>query len=419
MTDLIKVFSFTGLSTLVKMLTSYVTIKVVASVVGPGGIALIGQLQNLVGIMTALGGGGINNGVVKYVAEHKDDETLLDKYIQIGLRITIIFSLILGAFLILAAEYFSIQLLLDDKYSYVFTCLGINLILISLNNYFVSILNGFKEFKKFVTLNIITSIVGLFFTVCLVYIYKLEGALLSLVTYQSIIILITYLFVRKTPWFKRTKLWGAWNRVIVKRYLSYSLMAVVSALTLPLAQLFIRSEIINNLSLTDAGYWEAMNRVSALYLMFITTSFTVYYLPILSEIQDKLMLRREIFKIYKIITPVIIVSLIFIYYTKDFVITLLFSDEFRPMLGLFFWQLLGDFFKIMSWILAFIMVAKSMTKVYIVTEVVFSLLFVVLAMKFMYHFGLLGITQAYCLNYFLYLGIMVIIFRKLLLGKSL
>src|SRR5690606_9299370 len=141
-------------------------------------------------------------------------------------------------------------------------------------------------------------------------------------------------------------------------------------------------------------------RVSALYLMFITTSFTVYYLPILSEIQDKLMLRREIFKIYKIITPVIIVSLIFIYYTKDFVITLLFSDEFRPMLGLFFWQLLGDFFKIMSWILAFIMVAKSMTKVYIVTEVVFSLLFVVLAMKFMYHFGLLGITQAYCLNYF-------------------
>jgi PST family polysaccharide transporter len=40
--DLIKVFSFTGLSTLVKLITSYVTVKVVASSIGPSGIALVG-----------------------------------------------------------------------------------------------------------------------------------------------------------------------------------------------------------------------------------------------------------------------------------------------------------------------------------------------------------------------------------------
>ena len=69
--DLVKVFSFTGLSTLVKLITSYVTVKVVASIIGPSGIALIGQLQNFVAIITTVGAGGINNGVVKYVSEYK------------------------------------------------------------------------------------------------------------------------------------------------------------------------------------------------------------------------------------------------------------------------------------------------------------------------------------------------------------
>ena len=32
--------------------------------------------------------------------------------------------------------------------------------------------------------------------------------------------------------------------------------------------------------------------------------------------------------------------------------------------------IIGDFFKIMSWLLAFVMVAKSMTKMYIITEII-------------------------------------------------
>ena len=79
-TDLIKVFSLTGLSTVIKLLTSYITVKVVAALVGPGGIALIGQLQNFTAIFTTLGSGGINNGVIRYVSEYKSDEPSLKKW---------------------------------------------------------------------------------------------------------------------------------------------------------------------------------------------------------------------------------------------------------------------------------------------------------------------------------------------------
>lgn len=417
--DLIKVFSFTGLSTLVKLITSYVTVKVVASIIGPSGIALVGQLQNFINILTTLGGGGINNGVVKYVSEYKDDEDELQKYLRNGLKITIYLSFFVGILLIVTSQYLGKWILLDNKYSYIFVFFGVCLFLLSLNNYFLSILNGFKEFRRFVILNIITSIIGLIFTVSLVLMYHIKGALIATVSYQSVVLFFTIFYLRRSPWFKINILWGQWNKDIVKKYLSYSLMALVSAATLPVSQLIVRGFIIKNFSMDAAGYWEGMNRISALYLMFITTSFSVYYLPRLSEIKEKHLLKREIVKVYKIITPIISGSLLLIFLLKDLLITFLFSKEFYPMIDFFLWQLIGDFFKIMSWILAFIMVAKSMTKLYIITEIIFSLLFVGLSVLFINYFGVIGVTQAYCLNYFLYFLTMAFIFRKLLFNKIL
>ena len=58
------------------------------------------------------------------------------------------------------------------------------------------------------------------------------------------------------------------------------------------------------------------------------------------------------------------------------------------------------------------MLAKAMTKVFIYTEIGFSVLFVVLSIYFINTFGLIGITYAFSLNYFLYLVVMIFIFRK-------
>lgn len=412
--DLIKVFSITGLSTLVKLLTSYITVKVVASVIGPGGIALIGQLQNFTAIFTTLGAGGINNGVVKYVSEYRDDETMLHNYLRNGFKITIFLSLFFGLVLMTFSGYLTKWILLDERFSFVFILFGLTLTLLSVNNFFLSVLNGFKDYKRFVTINIITSLAGLAFSVILVLLFGLVGALTATVSYQSIVLFITLFYLRKSPWYSRTILWGRNNKETVRRYFSYSLMAVVSAATVPVSQLVVRGVLIDHYAIETAGYWEGMNRISGLYLLFFTTTFSIYYLPKLSEIKDTQKLRDEIVNVYKILVPVISGSLFLIYLLKDFLITLLFTKEFHPMKDLFLWQLGGDFFKIMSWILAFVMVAKSMVKLYIITEIMFAIIFVGLSMIFISYFGVIGATHSYCLTYFLYFVAMAVIFRKLI-----
>lgn len=417
--DIVKVFSFNAISTLVRMLTGLISVKVVASIIGPCGIALLGQLNNFSTILLGVANGGINSGITKYVAEYKEDESAIKKILSNALQITLFFTFIVSLGLIILHNQLSRLVMLSDEYGYVFLIFGFTIFLYTLNILLISILNGYKEFKRYVIVNISGTIVGLLFTICFVFSMGLKGALISAVSYQSVVFFVTFWICRKAPWLSVIYYRERLDRKILRRFLNYSAMTLVSLSVVPVSQMLLRGYVISEISMTEAGWWEAMNRISNVYLMVITTSFSIYYLPRLSEIKEISELRYEIFKCYKVIIPILLSGLTLVYLLRHFVVMILFSPDFYPMESLFIWQLLGDFFKISSWLLAFLMVAKSMTKTFIATEVVFSGLFVVLGYLFMNLNGVVGITQAYFVNYVIYTVCMVVIFRKIIVYRVL
>ena len=417
--DIVKVFSFNAISTLVRMLTGLISVKVVASIIGPCGIALLGQLNNFSTILLGVANGGINSGITKYVAEYKEDESAIKKILSNALQITLFFTFIVSLGLIILHNQLSRLVMLSDEYGYVFLIFGFTIFLYTLNTLLISILNGYKEFKRYVIVNISGTIVGLLFTICFVFSMGLKGALISAVSYQSVVFFITFWICRKAPWLSVIYYRERLDRKMLRRFLNYSAMTLVSLSVVPVSQMLLRGYVISEISMTEAGWWEAMNRISNVYLMVITTSFSIYYLPRLSEIKEISELRYEIFKCYKVIIPILLSGLTLVYLLRHFVVMILLSPDFYPMESLFIWQLLGDFFKISSWLLAFLMVAKSMTKTFIATEVVFSGLFVVLGYLFMNLNGVVGITQAYFVNYVIYTVCMVVIFRKIIVYRVL
>ena len=417
--DIVKVFSFNAISTLVRMLTGLISVKVVASIIGPCGIALLGQLNNFSTILLGVANGGINSGITKYVAEYKEDESAIKKILSNALQITLFFTFIVSLGLIILHNQLSRLVMLSDEYGYVFLIFGFTIFLYTLNTLLISILNGYKEFKRYVIVNISGTIVGLLFTICFVFSMGLKGALISAVSYQSVVFFITFWICRKAPWLSVIYYRERLDRKMLRRFLNYSAMTLVSLSVVPVSQMLLRGYVISEISMTEAGWWEAMNRISNVYLMVITTSFSIYYLPRLSEIKEISELRYEIFKCYKVIIPILLSGLTLVSLLRHFVVMILFSPDFYPMESLFIWQLLGDFFKISSWLLAFLMVAKSMTKTFIATEVVFSGLFVVLGYLFMNLNGVVGITQAYFVNYVIYTVCMVVIFRKIIVYRVL
>ncbi|GEA61983.1 O-antigen translocase [Vibrio comitans] len=410
--NLAKTSLLSFVSTVVKLLSGLVINKAIALFIGPTGLALIGQFQNSQAMVRTIAQGGINNGVTKYTAEFNDDNSARFSLWSTSLKITIFLSITMSLLLILAAKPLSVYVFNSDDYQYVLTLFGFTLVLFSVNQLLLSILNGLKEIKRFIFVNIIQSIYSLVFTTLLIVFWKLDGALIALVTNQSVILLFLIYNLRKHKLINVKNLLAPFDKILAIKLSKYSLMTLFSALITPASYLFIRNFIGENLSWQDAGYWQAMMYISTMYLMVITTALSTYYLPRLSEIKEKAELRSELVSGYKIITPILLVVTLSVFFLKDVALWLLFTEEFRPMLQLFKWQLVGDFFKILSWLLAYLMLAKAMTKLFIITEIVFGILFVAFSILFVNVFGLVGISYAFACNYAVYFLTMIVVMRK-------
>lgn len=417
-TDLFKTSFWNGIATLIKMLIGIVSNKIIAIYLGPPGIALLGQFVSFTGIASAFAGMGVNSGITKYVAEYHDDEDKRKKILSSGLIAALIATFITSFVIFIGAHYFCMSILKSDAYISVFYLFASTLILFSINAFLISVLNGYKEFKKIILINIISSLVGLLITVFLTMQYGVLGALSATILSVTLITFITIFFVYKSPWFKLAEFINYFDTSSFRKLLHYTAMAFVSIIAVMYIQLMIRTYIIDYLSINEAGYWQGITRISEIFLSIVTTTLSIYYLPRLSEIKADVELRREIIKGYKFLMPLTIIGSLLIYLFRNFITDILFTNDFRPMTELFFWQFLGNVFKIASWLVAFLMLAKAMTKTYIVTEIIFGLTLYFITILFTKEFGLIGATMAYCLNYLLYFIVIIIIFRKILFPKT-
>lgn len=416
--NLIKTCFLTGISTFIKILSGFIVNKILAVYVGPAGIALIGQFQNFITTTLSLSNGAINNGIVKYTAEYANSDEKRSDILKTAMFITLICSLIASVTVILLHNQLSLWLLKSNKYSSVFLIFGFTLIIYSINSYFISILNGLREIRKYIVINILSSLFSLLFSALLVIYAGLYGALLSLATSQTLVFGVTLFFTRKCAWFNIKNFVPAFEQESFKNLLKFSLMTAVTALSIPTSQIIIRNYIIHSLSLDAAGFWQGVIKISDVYLLIITTSLTIYYLPRLSEITKAYELKKEIAQGYKTVMPLVIALAAIIFFNRELIIKLLFTEEFLPMKNLFLYQLTGDIFKIATWLLASLMIAKAMVKRFIYTEIIFSISLVLFSVIFINKFGLIGATQAFALNYFLGFIIMLWLFRDIIKAKE-
>jgi len=251
----------------------------------------------------------------------------------------------------------------------------------------------------------------LLLSVALIYYYHEFGALLSVIIAPSILFFITLFFVNSKLSFLNISL-NYFDFTIIKNLSEYSLMALVSALLGPLVSLLIRNNIIQQLGYDNAGYWEAMLRISSYYFLFLSTILTVYFLPKLAKSVHVEETKNIFCSYFKGILPIFVFGLIVLFFARDFLIPLLFTKSFQPVSSLFFWQLIGDVLKAASLILGYQFFAKKLTKAFIITELFSLTVLWVSSTYFISVFGIKGIVIAHTITYFVYFLTLLFYFRK-------
>ena len=410
--NLIKTSMLSFIATAVRLLSGLIINKAIALYIGPTGLATIGQFQNFLQLTMVASQGAINAGVTKYTAEYGKESARLPVLFSTAFKISVSCSFFVCIMMLLFSNYLAQLIFKDLQYSYIFIILGFTIIFYTLNALLLSILNGLKEIPLFIGINISQSIYSLIFTTLLIFCLGLDGALIALVTNQSIIFLFLSWKMRKHTIIKLHNFRSKFNKEEAIKLSKYAGMAITSAISIPLSHIYIRNYIGESLGWDAAGYWQAVWYISSMYLMVVTTALTTYYLPKLSEIKDKIELRSELFNGFKVILPIVSVLALCIFLLKDIIVFLLFSNDFSPMRELFIWQLIGDVVKLASWLLGYILIAKAMYKIVIVTEVFFSVSFCAFTVFFVKAYGLEGVSMAYLANYILHLVVMLIVILK-------
>lgn len=410
--DLVKVLSLTALANLIKVGINLITTKVVAVLIGPNGVALVGQFTNLINILTTTSTGGISNGTIRYVSEHKDDIPLYNKYVGTSFSITLFFSTLSTIILLVFSKQICIALFDDLTYISIIYITAFTLFLYSINTFLLSVINGKKLYNNYIVINLLSSFVGFIFTLILVYYFKVYGSLLALATYQSVVILITVQVIKRKKLFSLKEIDFSFSKTRWLFLLSYSLMAVIG-LIWPVINIAIRSLIISEVSISSAGIWEGMNRVSGFILAIMGTAITTYFLPRFSEIKNNVELRKELISGLKIVLSVTLFIVLCLYFLKTTVIQILFTEAFMMMEDLFLFQLMGDFFWVAKMIFTTVLIAKAMMREYIVLEALFGILYLGLTWLFISNgYGLKSIPVAHFIYNLIYFLVMIFVFNK-------
>jgi O-antigen/teichoic acid export membrane protein len=412
-TDLFKITSLNSLSVVLRLFIGLITSKVIAIFIGPSGLALLGNFRNFVGSFETVSTLGLQNGIVKYVAESKEKETELKKYVSTIVISIILVSLLLSGFLFLFSDFCNKLIFgVDFKYSFVFRAFAFALPWYALSLVLVSIINGLGKYKKVIYINIIGNFIGLFVSVFLVSKFQITGALLSIIITPSLLFLVSFFYINKEFPLLDFVEFRFFDFKIIKNLSHYLLMALVSGVIGSVVYIAIRKNIIANIGIQQAGYWEAISRISSYYLLFVSSILTLYFLPKLAVATDNQKTKKIFLSFYKTVFPIFIIALTVIYFSRFFIIKLLFTNEFLPVSTLFFWQLLGDVLKIASLILGYQFFAKKMTIAFILSEL-FSLGVLYFMSNYLIEiFGIQGIVMAYAFDNFIYLLILGVYFRK-------
>jgi PST family polysaccharide transporter len=416
---LIKAFTLNSIAVLIKMICLVIINKFIAIFVGPSGYAAIGQLQNIISAVLSFSTAGMSGAVVKYTAESGDNEEKLSSYLVTALVTCILVTFLVSICIYIFAEYFALDFFYGTDYSFVLKVLSFTLVFTVLNVFFISIVNGRQKTKIYVIINIASSIFSLIYSCILIYFFNVEGALFSIVTSQAVVSAFLMYYCFKVRAVKITYFKSKFDKKALIKLLSFSMMVIVPSLLWPLSYSFIRSDLISALSLEHAGNWDAMWRLSTIYLSFITTILGIYYLPKLATLSCKKSINRELISGYKVILPFLFTVCFCIYFLKEYIVGVLFSSEFILMEELFLYQLLGDFTKICAWLISYTFLAKAMVKVQLTIEISLSVSFFILSYYFVRLFHFEGVAMAHFVNNIIYLSIVSVVYYNTKFEKGL
>lgn len=401
-----------AISTLVRVASGLLVVKMMAWNLGPEAFGVLGQMMSIVAVTNMFAGGGISVGLTKRLSE-KIELSEYKKRLGAANAIYVLSSTAVSVILLASASYISSKIFIGYEFTIVISALAFSHWCVGFYQIAQSIFSSREDIHDLVMVNVFGTALGAVVFLAALCVGGVTGAAYGLVlmpAMNGVVALIVALY--RGPSDIPLLQWNLDRKELVE-LASYSAVMFVSAAAVPLAQLGVRNFLGEKFGWESVGFWQGSLKISDVYMQFIGMILASYALPKFSAATSlkeiSIILRNFCYFLF----PLALLMFSFIFLTRHIIINLLFSKSFEPMASLFLPQMGGDLLRIFSSVITYVFLARGYRRIAIFSELVQAGFLYGFSFVLVPEFGVMGPAYAYLLTSVIVLIIMVFSYSRL------
>lgn len=413
--QIIKSTGIIGTSQVFTIGLQIVRTKIIALLLGPAGVGLLGIYNTIVEMVRNATGIGINFSGVREIAQAcaTNDQITIAKKALLLRRWAFITGALGLVVLLLLCYPISLFSFNSDEHTLAIAFLGIAVFFTSISQSQIALLQGTRNLKSMAKASVIGVLLSIVIVTPIYYFWGQEGMVTAIILMALSNLILSYYYVSKLR-IQKTDMSLKETFVSGKEMVKLGFASAISGIVGTIAMYYVRAFISSHGSIDEVGFFQASWSISNVYLLAVLNAMAADFFPRLSAVNND---NEKVNKLVNEQTeialliggPLIIAMLVF----SSLIIRILYSSEFTLSAMLLDFFVVGTFFKLLSWPICIISGAKGAIKQILISETSWNIVFVGLIWFFWGNYGMKGIGIAYIISYLYYLIILFILVNPL------
>jgi len=389
---LIRSMLIIGSTQAVNVLIAILRMKVLAILLGPAGVGLLGIYNNLQSTVSTAAGLGMRSSGVRELASTKAGETALSRVRVVLFAAHLIQGAIAMVAVWLLRDRLAEWLLGSTEQSTEVGLVGLAALLTLLASSQTALLQGLRRIGDLGRVTVYGALAGTAAGLLAVWLEGENGLIWFVLAQPLTAVMVAYVFTRRLPRPIATQMslgdvWTVWRPMA-----TLGAVFMLGGLATTATLLLVRGLIARDLGLEAAGLFAASWGVTIQYVGFLLTAMSADYYPrlagVINDRDTAARLMNDQIQLCLTLGGPLLLLLIGL---APWVLMLLYSADFTSATEMLQWQTVGNFFKLASWPLGFALIASARSGLYLAVELLWNGLFLGLL-----HLGLpsVGLTMA-------------------------
>ena len=386
-----------GASSVINIVLGILRNKIVALLLRPSGMGLMGVYQSISNLAVTISGLGINESGARQVAlafRSGNDESISRTWTTLR-RVALITGLVGTVVMVISGQWVGFFTFHDAEHTTDIILLSLTILFGTISGGQMALIQGARRIPDLAKINMLGPLWGTLFSLPIIYFLGMRGIVSYLIIMAATNVVASWWYSRKIRIVETRATWRdlfSDSSPLVKLGVALMIGNLIGFGT----AFLLRILLIRYLNLDAAGEFQAASILSTVYVGIIFKAMATDFYPRLSAASDDdrqcgALINEQIQAGIFLAVPGVLATLTL----APFVLTLLYSAKFLPAVEVLRWQVLGVLLQVVTWPMGYILRAKAAGRLFILTELFGSVCYLAATWMGLRVVGLPGIGIAF------------------------